>query len=236
MEGLVRPAPWPGSMQRLHDPSPDFKFFTFGLKIPTVLIILHRKSDRECIMWVDDHFRRQDRHGCTLFDPLTGKYDTFGHTKWKHCSSIPKPPNWSKLVSTARLLGAAVSIHFRVDLFDSAHSGVLLGEFAPFHSNGKIQCVVERTRSGDLDPCILGRAWKEAGFKGSPLVSNPKAPVEIERYLQLRNWSMFYKMLPKAQHYLRGLAMRALAVQGSAAVSLGDLIPGNITHGSISPG
>lgn len=206
-------APWPGNGARSGEAPPDFKFFTFGPRIVTALVILHRKTSRECMLWVDEQFNRQDSHGCTLFNPETQRNEKSGRHKWAHCSSgIPPPPHWWDLVATARHLGAAVGVHLRVDLFDDANAGPLLGEFTPFHSNAKIQCVVvKRASPMKLDPCSLGRAWKEAGFEGSPLKRNPDPPEEIARYIEMRNWTLFRPMKRRMQNFICELALKKVA-------------------------
>jgi len=219
-ERLLEAADWPGSNQLQREAPADFKFFTFGSKIATCLIVLHRKTPRECMLWVDENFNRQDQHGCTWYNPKTGKdIRDFAelqrsHHLWKKCGHIPEPPNWPKLVSTARLLGGALGVHYRVDLFDSK-GGVLLGEFTPFPALAKVQCVVVRNSSGVLDPCTLGRMWKHEGLDDSShaVVQRMKQnhpPEMLLRYFQMLERGLFKNDINRTnfeQSHLCKLAM-----------------------------
>lgn len=66
------------------------------------------------------------------------------------------------MVETARHLGGLLDMHMRVDLFASS-AGVVIGEFTPWHSKGKVHCVTTSNHtsnaSGAFDPCQMGRIW-----------------------------------------------------------------------------
>jgi len=206
VESLVTAAPWPGSGSTPNEAPPDFKFFTFGSNIVTCFVVLHRKTDHMCMLWVDEDWKRQDLHGCTLKNESKSLH-------WPRCSpDVPPPKNWPNLVATAKKLGEAAGIHFRIDLYDDAHRGALLGEFTPFHSSGLFQCAVVAkswSEGGGLDPCSLGRAWKNGeGPEGSPLREIPSPPREIMKYVVGRNWTFWGKMPRKAQEYLCDMVVR----------------------------
>lgn len=86
--------------------------------------------------WVDEKFNRVDLHGCVCRDGMDRE-----ECSWAHCSigKHKRPAQWSAMVRLAKRLGAAVGMHMRIDLFSSP-KGVVLGEFTPLHSDGKMHC------------------------------------------------------------------------------------------------
>jgi len=211
VESLVTAAPWPGSGSRSDAAPPDFKFFTFGANIETCLVVLNRNTDHDCMMWVDEDWKRQDLHGCAQ------KNESRGLHRLRCSPDVPPPKNWPELVATAKKLGKAAGIHFRVDLYDDATRGALLGEFTPFSLSGKYHCAVAEkscSEGGGLDPCSLGRAWKNGeGLEGFPLKEfrehkSSSPPREIMKYVQDRNWPFWGEMPRKSQEYLCGMAVQ----------------------------
>ena len=68
---------------------------------------------------------------------------------------------WKDAIASVRLLGKAVGVHMRIDLIMGV-DGVYLGEFTPFHRNGKQDCAAFDKTDGNTDMCFLGRIWKES--------------------------------------------------------------------------
>ena len=116
---------------------PDFKFFTFGGTIGTVGIIAGRKTRGACMAWVDERFQRTDTFGCVCREISADTPCSYGHC---HNGLPRKPHQWDKLVQVARKLGELVGVHMRIDLFASSSGQPYLGEFTPWHSNGKMMC------------------------------------------------------------------------------------------------
>ena len=198
VEGLIESASWPGSNRSENAPPAEFKFFTFGSKVATVMIVIPSSSKHECRLWVDENFKRQDQYGCTWYNPtkqknIAGAAELGKKITWTKCANIPKPPNWSKLVSVARRLGGALGVHYRIDLYDS-NQGVLLKKFTAFHSQARCQCVITRNDSGVLDPCHLGRLWAQDGHDGSLRsiihTRNIKPPEVVDRYISMASWNL----------------------------------------------
>lgn len=75
----------------------------------------------------------------------------------------PKRPalHSDRALHAARRLGAALGIHYRIDLYIT-NDTVYLGEFTPWHGLGKHLCAMELV-NGKLDACAFGRLWNEHG-------------------------------------------------------------------------
>ena len=159
-----------------NDTPPDYKFFMFGGTVGSVAIITGRKTPKACMAWVDEHFQRVDVHGCTC-----RSVDQTSPCVYKHCDagSVVRPTQWATMVQMAKRLGGIVGVHMRIDLFASARGTPTLGEFTPWHSNGKMHCDMRQLDSRHLlpgatrrrhgttgeqhwvDMCRLGRIWYE---------------------------------------------------------------------------
>lgn len=212
---------------------PDFKFIMFGKKVASVAIIEARKTAGACMAWVDEDFQRTDRFGC-----VCKEVDQMSPCAYQHCDVglPPKPRQWDKVVLAAKKLGERVGVHMRVDLYSGRNGLPVLGEFTPWHANGKMHChliptpppakgarhggrvtgsIVRRdgltgaTRS--VDTCLLGRMWREAGGwgeEGGPHDPNPPAV--------LRGWhALMYNERAKCLAATRLLAPRGMS-QGGA--------------------
>lgn len=145
VESVVRPE---RGWYRHNETPPDWKFFTFGETIGTVASIEGRKTADGCMAWLDEAFGRTDYYGC-ICTPIKGR-DT--DCRYRHCNTDRprRPAQWPALVRTARLLGRAIGIHMRVDLFAGADGVPVLNEFTPWHTNGRAHC--------DLRPVSVGVA------------------------------------------------------------------------------
>ena len=172
VETIVRPE---AALYAHNMTPPDYKFFTFGGKIGTIAVLEGRKVSGACMAWVDEDFRRFDLHGC-----ICSQRD---RCSYGHCdTSRPlKPLLWDEMLRTARLLGEHLGVHMRIDLFASSNGRPVLGEFTPWHTNGKMHCDLRPVPVGVLqngtvylrngltrrvelvDACRLGRLWREAG-------------------------------------------------------------------------
>ena len=93
--------------------------------------------------------------------------------------ALNAPPALTSAVKTSLSLGGIVGVHMRIDLFASARGTPTLGEFTPWHSNGKMHCDMRQLDSRHLlpgatrrrhgttgeqhwvDMCRLGRIWYE---------------------------------------------------------------------------
>lgn len=156
---------------------PDYKFFMFGKTVGSVAIITGRKTSGACMAWVDENFERTDTHGC-----VCREVSRLSPCSYKHCDTLlQKPAQWEAMVRLARRLGSVMGVHMRIDLFASARGTPTLGEFTPWHSNGKMHCDMRvldpkqlmpgavRRRDGRtarphwVDACRLGRLWYAAG-------------------------------------------------------------------------
>ncbi|KAL1505067.1 hypothetical protein AB1Y20_008827 [Prymnesium parvum] len=177
VETLVLPE---ARYQRNVTPS-DYKFLVFGGEIASVGVIEGRKTTQACMAWIDERFERLDLHGCVCFDAKSSS------CMYHHCplGTPRRPEAWDEMVSVARKLGDALGMHMRIDLFASSE-GVVLGEFTPWHTNGKMHCDVrEMLLPGQekpiLDMCTLGKRWDR--FRQEPINSNEGGPWEA-RHLQ----------------------------------------------------
>lgn len=175
---------------------PDYKFFMFGKTIGTIAIIAGRKTSGACMAWVDENFERTDVHGC-----LCREVSRSSPCSFKHCDmlQLQRPAQWDHMVKLARRLGNIVGMHMRIDLFAGSGGEPILGEFTPWHSNGKMHCDMRplddrslqpgatRRRDGAtgephwVDACRLGRLWLDAGVHEGGVVSQSTPAV-------LRGW------------------------------------------------
>ena len=169
---------------------PDYKFLTFGSEVASVAIIAARKTKEACMAWVDKNYQRTDQHGC-----VCKEINAFTPCSYKHCDlGFPKRPvQWASMVETAARLGRAIGVHMRIDLYSAGRKGTpVLGEFTPWHANGKMHCDMHPLRApfgrgrsdrspsatprgatyrrnglsgkrDHVDACYLGRVWREHG-------------------------------------------------------------------------
>lgn len=172
----------------------DYKFLVFGSTIGGVAVIGGRKSMAACLAWFDHNYSRQDRLGCACSKTAMRELH---RCTYRHCPiGVPaRPKLWPKMVRTASRLGELLGVHMRIDLFASS-KGVVLGEFTPWHANGKTHCVVNvikksvRTPSGrgvlpSYDTCELGRLWNRFTLRGQ-IEGGPNTSVKTPR--AIRNW------------------------------------------------
>ena len=154
VETIVRPE---AALYGRNETPPDFKFMMFGNHVASVAIIEARKTRNACMAWVDANFRRTDLHGCVCRE-INGDSPCL----YKHCDKglPPQPKQWHEMVRVAKKLGNIVGVHMRVDLFAGKFGGPVLGEFTPWHANGKMHC--------DLRPVSQGDTWTAAAASIAP--------------------------------------------------------------------
>ena len=68
---------------------------------------------------------------------------------------------YAAALRAAKRLGAALGVHYRVDMYLTPDGVPVLGEFTPWGLLGAAHCVI-KTR-GMLDACTLGRLWAKHG-------------------------------------------------------------------------
>lgn len=152
--------------------------FTFGSRVATVAIITARKTRDSCMAWVDAAYRRTDLFGC-----VCQRVNALEPCAYKHCDRglPPQPQQWQTIVRTVKKLANIIGVHMRIDMFATDDGTPVLGEFTPWHSNGKMHChlraISNATReagaatrkngltgeSRTVDVCALGRIWRDAG-------------------------------------------------------------------------
>jgi len=144
---------------------PDYKVLVFGEEIATVGVIMGRKTKEACMAWYDQDYARVDLNGCVCFNSTQVPLKQ-GACIYRHCPTDfpPKPRRWDEMLATARKLGAGLGVHMRLDFFPGEH-GVVLGEFTPWHTNGKVHCdsrniLVPGEVHPRVDYCTLGKRWK----------------------------------------------------------------------------
>ena len=154
VETIIRPE---AALYGRNATPPDFKFMMFGSTIGSVAIIEARKTRNACMAWVDEDFKRTDLHGCVCRE-IGGDSPCL----YKHCDKglPPKPQRWHEMVGAAKKLGKIVGVHMRVDLFAGKTGGPVLGEFTPWHANGKMHC--------DLRPVAQSDSWSAAAASIAP--------------------------------------------------------------------
>ena len=131
--------------------------------------------------WVDAAHQRVDRHGCVCREVTED-----APCAYTHCNrgSPPQPKQWHSMVRTVKKLGNVIGIHMRIDLYAGETGAPVLGEFTPWHANGKMHCHMRRLTANQVnatqshfifrrdgltnemhrvDPCQLGRQWREYG-------------------------------------------------------------------------
>ena len=84
------------------------------------------------------------------------------------------------MLAVTRKLGGELGMHMRIDLF-AGNDGVVLGEFTPWHTNGKMHCDIREILTPGqtqptLDLCTLGKRWDR--FRQEPYNSNEGGPWE----------------------------------------------------------
>jgi hypothetical protein len=187
----------------------DWKFMVFGEQVGSVAIIMSKKTTEACMAWFDENYTRHDVHGCACYNLTTAH-----GCAYRHCplGTPAKPRLWDEMVQTARRIGGQLGMHMRVDMYASSE-GVMLGEFTPWHANGKAHCVVRpgfvnrtistnRTRAAwthsgrndrvvaPPDMCQLGRLWNSFRrgtlSEGGPYLSAARrTPTAITGWEQL---------------------------------------------------
>ena len=191
VETLIRPE---AGLYSVNATPPDFKFLLFGSKVASVAIIDGRKTADSCMAFVDEAYERTDVHGC-----VCREVNEFSPCAYRHCDRglPPRPRQWERMVDVAKKLGEVIGIHMRIDIYASRTGLPVLGEFTPWHANGKMHCDLRpaehaagsvRRRNAltgavsRVDACRLGRMWRDAGGdEGGP--HDPKPPPV------LRGWS-----------------------------------------------
>jgi len=120
---------------------------------------------KACMAWYDQDYARVDLNGFVCFNSTQVPLKQ-GACIYRHCPTDfpPKPRRWDEMLATARKLGAGLGVHMRLDFFPGEH-GVVLGEFTPWHTNGKVHCdsrniLVPGEVHPRVDYCTLGKRWK----------------------------------------------------------------------------
>ena len=206
VETLIRPEL---SLYTKNATPTDFKFLSFGGTIGTVGIIEGRATDNACMAFVDERFQRTDTYGCVCSRTAIAT----GGCSYRHCPlGYPlRPQGWDAMVRAAHRLGQLVGVHMRIDLYASKFGVPMLGEFTPWHTNGKMHCdlrppeasavqlyrnqntIADLVRSRrdavtnkrtTVDVCRLGRLWESRGREeGGPF--DPKPPPVLRNWRQL---------------------------------------------------
>lgn len=171
VERMMSPAPDPGGVWNATNQrsAPEFRFFMFGKRIAYVSVELYAKSPAYCELNVDADFVPLSVQASTLRNDKTGK-DMAAEKESAHryCTKvfpggkIPRPPLWAELVGNATLLGAAIGVHYRVDLFLTSEYGVILSEFTPFPAGGHHHGMIRRRPDGTIDSCEMGKMWNDS--------------------------------------------------------------------------
>ena len=123
--------------------------------------------------------RRLDGHGCVCegaaYCPPKGFLLQSFHKR--SCKTTPRPEGYAAALRAAQRLGAALGVHFRVDMYLGPGGEPVLGEFTPWGLLGATHCVIRRSHRGTLDACTLGRLWAKHGqVEGGTNDSAPPPP------------------------------------------------------------
>ena len=70
---------------------------------------------------------------------------------------------YAAALRAAKRLGAALGVHYRVDMYLTPDGVPVLGEFTPWGLLGAAHCVIRHSHHGMLDACTLGRLWAKHG-------------------------------------------------------------------------
>lgn len=97
-----------------------------------------------------EHYNRVEWATRALYEPrpLTEEFGAAGY---------------SAALRAAKRLGAALGVHYRVDMYLTPGGEPVLGEFTPWGMQGAAHCVIRHSHHGVLDACAFGRLWAKHG-------------------------------------------------------------------------
>ena len=70
---------------------------------------------------------------------------------------------YAAALRAVKRLGAALGVHYRVDMYLTPGGVPVLGEFTPWGLLGAAHCVIRHSHHGMLDACTFGRLWAKHG-------------------------------------------------------------------------
>ena len=170
-------------------PIPDeYKIHMFNGEVGSIIYTTNRGSSCECFAELDSEWNRVDTNGCfrssgdTETDGMCTRIDfDNGHLQTMKgldfCADTPAMPlNLEEILNTAKSISERIGVYMRIDLLVSSNNEVLVGEFTPGHTNGRVHCSSRVDENGCVDSCYLGRLWSENGnelLHGGPATTMP---------------------------------------------------------------
>jgi len=174
-------------------PVPDeYKIHMFNGNVGSIIYTTNRGSNCECFAELDEEWNRVDSNGCfrssgeeemmesqpqcTRIDFDNGHLQTMKGLDF--CAMTPAmPTNLEDILATAKAVSERIAVYMRIDLLVSANGEIMVGEFTPGHTNGRVHCSSKVDENGCVDSCYLGRMWSESGsddlLHGGPATSVP---------------------------------------------------------------
>lgn len=169
-------------------PPRDYKFYMFGDVVGALYVtsmvrengVQMGRKGGSCEAWfAPDGHTRIDRSGCIVRPNRTScgaalcdPYPLF-HTRLCKRSPPRLPPRvWARMVHTARTLGAATAVPYRIDIYAAADGTPVMGEFTANPMQSNFHCAAHAP-NGSVDFCRLGRLWRARGAEGGPTPPMP---------------------------------------------------------------
>mmetsp|Transcript_2371 Transcript_2371/g.5501 ORF Transcript_2371/g.5501 Transcript_2371/m.5501 type:complete len:335 (-) Transcript_2371:138-1142(-) len=176
-----------------NDALPDeYKIHVFADgEVGSIIYTTNRGSNCECFAELDTNWNRLDVNGCFRPSGQSAKEGQCGRIDFESgtlqtmkdldlCGTTPdKPENLDAVIAVAKEISAQIGVYMRVDMMVDAKGEVMLGEYTPGHTNGRVHCSSKPDASGCIDSCFLGRMWSASSgadmLNGGTGVSTPAA-------------------------------------------------------------
>ena len=165
---------------------PELKIHMFNGVVGSIVYMEGRGTSCACFAELDENWERIDTNGC-FRSAHDAAVDDQGCTRigfttkrieqvkgLDMCVGSPtRPTNLDDILDLARNISIRIGVYTRVDLFIPGNGGntgdtgnnndaVLVGEFTPGHTNGRVHCS-SKSDGSCIDPCFLGRLWDGNG-------------------------------------------------------------------------
>ena len=153
----------------------EYKIHMFSGKVGSIIYTTNRGTTCACFAEFDEDWNRLDTNGCfrsagqsekdpsdqcTRIDFSSGHLQTMKGMDF--CTTTPaRPDNLDEIIVTAKTVSERIGAYIRVDLLAMADGTVLVNEFTPGHTNGRVHCSSRIDENGCVDSCFLGRMWSD---------------------------------------------------------------------------
>ena len=153
----------------------EYKIHMFNGNVGSIIYTTNRGTTCACFAEFDEDWNRLDTNGCfrsagqsekdpsdqcTRIDFSNGRLVTMKGLDF--CTTTPaRPDNLDEIIATAKAVSERIGAYIRVDLLTTADDTVVVNEFTPGHTNGRVHCSSRIDGNGCVDSCFLGRMWKD---------------------------------------------------------------------------